>query len=476
MVCEFCAMAKSKQKAIKKINTSPVEKPGERIYMDISSIQAVGLGGSRFWCLLVDESTKMKWSIFIKRKSDLGPRVIKFFKELKNNYSKTIKVIRCDNAGENMALATTCKREGLGINFEFTAPGTPQHNGVVERAFATLFGRVRAMMNEAKFPEGLRKDLWTECANTATDIDNLIVSDKISPYQAFHGVPSKIIKKLQIFGEMAVIKNHSVKFQSKLKDKGTIVMFLGYADNHSADVYRFLKMGTKRVVLSRDVIWLNKLYCHYKNSFKTNYQSYIDEFEEEVFDSVKESNEEESPKLTVPAMEQEGEERVVDDEEESTTEEDTEIVEVETIPRPSKKLSHEMRNLHTFYNPTLEDMGNSEHAEFLFLSTGNQVKEPETFNEAWFHDNPEEKIGWRDAIEKELSDMHLKQEIWDKVAIKDIPYGRKLIGSRWVFKRKKNGIYRARLCALGYNQVPGLDYTDNIAPVVNDITAKHVLV
>jgi hypothetical protein len=30
---------------------------------------------------------------------------------------------------------------------------------VVERAFATLFGRVRAMMNEAKFPEGLRKDL-----------------------------------------------------------------------------------------------------------------------------------------------------------------------------------------------------------------------------------------------------------------------------------------------------------------------------
>ena len=126
------------------------------------------------------------------------------------------------------------------------------------------------MMNEAKFPESLRQDLWTECANTATDVDNIIVSDKISPYQAFHGSPSKIIKKLRVFGEMGVIKNHSVKFQSKLRDKGAIVMFVGYADSHSADVYRFLKMGTKRVVLSRDVIWLNKLYFHYNNSLKSN--------------------------------------------------------------------------------------------------------------------------------------------------------------------------------------------------------------
>jgi hypothetical protein len=45
-------------------------------------------------------------------------------------------------------------------------------------------------------------------------------------------------------------------------------------------------------------------------------------------------------------------------------------------------------------------LGNSEHAEFLFLSSRNQVKEPDTFNETWFYDNPEEKNGWRDAIEK----------------------------------------------------------------------------
>jgi hypothetical protein len=74
-----------------------------------------------------------------------------------------------------------------------------------------------------------------------------------------------------MFGEMmTVIKDHSVKFQSKLKDKGAIVMFLEYAKDHSADVYRCLKMGSKRVFLSRDVIGLNKLYCYYKNSLKSN--------------------------------------------------------------------------------------------------------------------------------------------------------------------------------------------------------------
>jgi hypothetical protein len=50
------------------------------------------------------------------------------------------------------------QEEKNGINFEFTAPGMPQHNGVVAREFITLFGRVRAIMNDAKFPECLRKD------------------------------------------------------------------------------------------------------------------------------------------------------------------------------------------------------------------------------------------------------------------------------------------------------------------------------
>ena len=34
-------------------------------------------------------------------------------------------------------------------------------------------------------------------------------------------------------------------------------MFVGYASNHAGNVYRMLNLKTKRVILSRDVRWLN---------------------------------------------------------------------------------------------------------------------------------------------------------------------------------------------------------------------------
>jgi hypothetical protein len=94
-----------------------------------------------------------------------------------------------------------------------------------------------------------------------------------------------------------------------------------------------------------------------------------------------------------------------------TAEEDTKASDDKARPRASKKLFLAFRNLHTFYNLKMEKIANSEHAEFLFLSTRNQLKEPKDFKEAWFHNHPEETIGWKNAIENELNDMHLKHEV-----------------------------------------------------------------
>ena len=52
---------------------------------------------------------------------------------------------------------------------------------------------------------------------------------------------------------------------------------------------------------------------------------------------------------------------------------------------------------------------------------------------------------------------------------------RRLIGCKWVFKIKRDGTYRARLVPLGYSQVPGVDFTDNFMPVVNDVTFRNAL-
>ena len=56
-----------------------------------------------------------------------------------------------------------------------------------------------------------------------------------------------------------------------------------------------------------------------------------------------------------------------------------------------------------------------------------------------------------------------------------IPEIRRLIGNKWVFKIKRDGTYRARLVALGYSQIPGVDFTDNFAPVAHDVSFRIAL-
>ena len=72
---------------------------------------------------------------------------------------------------------------------------------------------------------------------------------------------------------------------------------------------------------------------------------------------------------------------------------------------------------------------------------------------------------------KSMIDM----EVWRKTERKKIPNDRKIIGNKWVFKVKRDGTYRATLVALGYSQIPGVDYTDNFAPVAHDVTFRIAL-
>ena len=58
---------------------------------------------------------------------------------------------------------------------------------------------------------------------------------------------------------------------------------------------------------------------------------------------------------------------------------------------------------------------------------------------------------------------------------KDCRNGHRLLGCRWVFEVKKNGVYHARLVVKGFSQIPGVEFTDNYSPVVNDVTFRVVV-
>ena len=50
-----------------------------------------------------------------------------------------------------------------------------------------------------------------------------------------------------------------------------------------------------------------------------------------------------------------------------------------------------------------------------------------------------------------------------------MPPNRRLIDSKWVFKNKRDGRFRARLVAQGYTQIPGVESNKFMQNQVNDI-------
>ena len=133
----------------------------------------------------------------------------------------TVKYIRCDNAGEINEFQEICMKRGLGITFEFTPAGNPQFNGRIERKFATLYGRVRSMLNKAQLTKDLRSKCWAECARTATKLENSTVTrgKNKSPHEEFYGAKAKFICHLRRFGEICVVYRYeNEKIRSKIDD------------------------------------------------------------------------------------------------------------------------------------------------------------------------------------------------------------------------------------------------------------------
>ena len=52
--------------------------------------------------------------------------------------------------------------------------------------------------------------------------------------------------------------------RSKLDTRGRTGIFVGDADDHAGNVYRFINIQTKKIILSTDIQWLNSFWKEYK--------------------------------------------------------------------------------------------------------------------------------------------------------------------------------------------------------------------
>jgi hypothetical protein len=100
--------------------------------------------------------------------------------------------------------------------------------------------------------------------------------------------------------------------------------------------------------------------------------------------------------------------------------------------------------------------------------------EPTKFHEAYNHPEPDLRVKLRKVICKDFEDMKNKG-LWELIPKEKTSERRICVKSKWLFKIKRNGIFRARLVAYGYGQVPGIDFTDNYSPVVDNVSFRIIL-
>jgi Reverse transcriptase (RNA-dependent DNA polymerase) len=233
-----------------------------------------------------------------------------------------------------------------------------------------------------------------------------------------------------------------------LSDRGRVCVFVGYPSNHARDLYRLLNLKTNHVIKSRDVIWSNKTYGVWMKS-----KDYPKMTDDDLSDTEVELNNHPEPK-----------------------ESDSSDKSIERAQ--NKKALKQMSKFKSWFNPDpsrfieVQDSGRDlvvESVNFAFNSL-DLVEEPKTFAEAYNNPNTNDKIKWREAILKEFDDMSAKG-VWKKIQNSDMPNGRNCM----IFKIKRNGVYCARLVAWGYSQVPGVDFQESFAPVINDVTFRILL-
>jgi hypothetical protein len=84
-----------------------------------------------------------------------------------------------------------------------------------------------------------------------------IKSYKRFPEELFFVTEAYCAHNSRMFGEMGIVRTKK-KIQGKLRDRGTVFMFVGYTPNIACYVNRMLNLKTKHIIKSRDIVWLNK--------------------------------------------------------------------------------------------------------------------------------------------------------------------------------------------------------------------------
>jgi hypothetical protein len=460
--CESCQVSKQTRKI--KLSTPMQGKYElcEVIHMDVvGPLRTAGLKGEKYALNLIEETTRFCVSYCLPTKEAplIMEKIMHTINWLENQLGVRVKVLRSDQGSEFTfkELEEKCKQRG--IVQQFTNAYSPSQNGTVERLNRTLMDTVRVWMVDTKMPTELWSELYTHAVYIYNHRPHKHFENKLSPAQAMFKegkLAFPVLKCLHPIGSKVVMSDHYQKVRSKVGKTASTGWYIGLAEQQPG-----IKMWD-------DVTFTVRSSKHFSVWHKENYRVHAvasSNGDEEASDARKshrpQLEDSDDPASHNEATEDYLIERILDEEFDSHGEKRYRVRwlgydESQDTYEPYEGICH-TDAFRKWEDPTYEP-------ELLSLINITDDEYP-TLKKALEGNN---RDSWLDAMQLEY-DALIENGTWEVVPR---PKFRKTISVKWVLRVKWDGartvpLFKARLCARGFNQVYKLDYDETFAPTLS---------
>ncbi|GJX39695.1 retrovirus-related pol polyprotein from transposon TNT 1-94 [Tanacetum coccineum] len=482
--CTACEKGKHHRASFKTTQNFSIRKCLHLLHMDLFGlVSPMSINHEKYTQVIFDEYSRYTWVHFLRKKSQAPTVIMSFIRMVENQNDVKVKQIKTDNGNKfrNHELESFCDEKRISQNF--SSPYTPEQNGVAERKNRTLIEAARTMLKGSV----LSKHFWTEAVRVVCYTQNISIIVKrhnISIIVKRHDkTPYEILRErihdisyFHMFGCPVYIHNHKDhlgKFDAKADDG----YFLGYSFVLKA--FRVFNIRRQQVYETYHVTKM-KIWKPSEDDLSRQYQ---------VDSDVSYYIIPHGRSLTKPTQENHIPEVIALDEPEMPHIEDTKGSGSITKPLvPDVTQSHIPNQAFTSSHPVPQDRWSRDQhiklvniigdpdedmftrsmaakliaasaSECLFAYFLSKI-EPKKVSEALKHQ------GWIDSMKEELNQFY-RNKVWTLVPL---PYGKIAIGSKWVFRNKKDEHgtttkNKARLVAQDYSQEEGIDYDETFAPV-----------
>ena len=483
--CDVCIKGKSKRNSFGERIKSEVKF--ERIHSDVCGPFPLDIHGNKYFVSFIDERTRFSWIYLLKKKEEVFEKFSNFKKMIQTQFDKSIRILRSDGGGEYKSKEFEQFMEKEGMVHEFTAPYSPQQNGIAERKNRSLLNITRCML----LGNDVSKGFWSYGLIYANLILNLCYSHVIGSYPITDlyddsGKRHEMwMNRLQEFGSKCLVHVQEEVRVSKLDSRAQEGIFLGLND-----VGNMLIWNAKlhRVQISRDVVVLDSNQGMNEKVIEIVNNDVEETIVEEDFVNKSESNE-------FQIIDEEGDNSDgIDDDVElnlnesfcesseedesfggSVNDQDVQLREGNSKYSSKKGYSRTVKNSfeyeekdkparnYIFGKPQDEKRKSKYRA--AMLAKDENITIPQSYSDALKCDAKEQ---WKNAMQSEYDSL-VKNGTFELV---DKPKDGNVIDVKWVFALKKDDLgnivrYKARLVARGFKQIKGLDFDETFAPVIN---------